>query len=30
VEAAIAPTPHRKPYQVETILGDKQIVRTFN
>jgi pilus assembly protein CpaB len=27
-EAAIA-TP-RKPYQVETILGDKQVVRTFN
>jgi pilus assembly protein CpaB len=27
-EAAI-PTP-RKPYQVETILGDKQVVRTFN
>ena len=26
-EAAIAP---RKPYQVETILGDKQVVRTFN
>src|ERR1700722_9363997 len=26
VEAAIAPTPHRKPYQVETILGDKQVV----
>jgi pilus assembly protein CpaB len=30
VEAAIAPAPHRKPYQVETILGDKQVVRTFN
>jgi pilus assembly protein CpaB len=29
-EAAIAPAPHRKPYQVETILGDKQVVRTFN
>jgi pilus assembly protein CpaB len=29
-EAAIAPAPRRKPYQVETILGDKQVVRTFN
>jgi pilus assembly protein CpaB len=28
--AAIAPAAHRKPYQVETILGDKQVVRTFN
>ena len=27
---AIAPAPHPKPYQVETILGDKQVVRTFN
>ena len=27
---AIAPAPARKPYQVETILGDKQVVRTFN
>jgi pilus assembly protein CpaB len=29
-EPAVAVPPHRKPYQVETILGDKQIVRTFN
>src|ERR1700678_736355 len=28
-EAAIAPAPHRKPYQVETILGGKQVVRSF-
>jgi hypothetical protein len=28
-QPAIAPAP-RKPYQVETILGDKQVVRTFN
>jgi pilus assembly protein CpaB len=27
---AIASAPHRKAYQVETILGDKQVVRTFN
>jgi len=27
---AIAAAPQRKPYQVETILGDKQVVRTFN
>jgi pilus assembly protein CpaB len=27
--ATVAP-PHHKPYQVETILGDKQVVRTFN
>ena len=27
---AVAAVPHRKPYQVETILGDKQVVRTFN
>jgi pilus assembly protein CpaB len=29
-QAAIAPAPHHKGYQVETILGDKQVVRTFN
>jgi pilus assembly protein CpaB len=29
-QAAIAPAPRRKAYQVETILGDKQVVRTFN
>jgi pilus assembly protein CpaB len=28
-EASMAP-PRKPPYQVETILGDKQVVRTFN
>jgi pilus assembly protein CpaB len=27
---AVAAPPRRKPYQVETILGDKQVVRTFD
>lgn len=30
VKAEAAAAPPRKPYQVETILGDKQVVRTFN
>ncbi|HXP08877.1 MAG TPA: Flp pilus assembly protein CpaB [Acidobacteriaceae bacterium] len=29
-EPAMAASPRRKPYQVETILGDKQVVSTFN
>ena len=29
-EPAAAAPPRHKPYQVETILGDKQVVRTFN
>src|ERR1700722_910689 len=29
-EPAVAAPPRHKPYQVETILGDKQVVRTFN
>jgi pilus assembly protein CpaB len=29
-EPAVATPSRRKPYQVETILGDKEVVRTFN
>jgi pilus assembly protein CpaB len=29
LEGAVTKTVHAKPYQVETILGDKQVVKTF-
>jgi pilus assembly protein CpaB len=29
LNANTSKTPHPKPYQVETILGDKQVVKTF-